>query len=208
MRLFYLGIGRQAAPEAHQRDEEVAVSGAEIPVKEWRIRNNPVHTCLRTLFSSEGSNRQPTCAVARKSDVGVAVGANLTQGRVDVGKILLHVAYVERILPRFETAAVTPQINGIEIEAAVNEPLPHFALEEIVVEAVDIQIRFMASLRVQAPDYGRATRTVEGHSLVYIPGFIALKDILMPLSVERFGALGRFGGIQRRHCQHSPYKQQ
>ena len=68
-----------------------------------------------------------------------AVGGDDGQGRVDVGEIFAEVACLEPPLALHERAAVLAQVHGVERIAVVGKLTGHVGLEEVVVEAVDVQ---------------------------------------------------------------------
>ncbi len=105
---------------------------------------------------------QATGGVGARDDVVVAVAfGDPPPRRVELGEVVAEVGDVVRRLVRTERAAVLPQVEGVEVVAAVGPPLGVAGLEEVVRESVHVQHGPPAccALAVRGPpDQGRHHR--------------------------------------------------
>lgn len=183
-RLLYPGVLENMASEAHHGDGDLAQESVEVPLEKGAVGDHALNADLPAALGGVEEHRQSAGRVAAECDVGVAVAANLGQSRIDVLEIFLLVAHVEGVLPGQAAAAVAAQVDGVEVDARIDHQLAHEALEEIIVEAVDVEEGAAAAAGHALADDCGPHGAVEGAGVGHEARLVAFEHIGPPCGID------------------------
>ena len=137
--------------ERDRRNQHLFHEPAEVPIKERTVQRHAFHVRVGVMLHVIGDN-QSTRRMPHEDDIAMSFFLYNMERGVDVGEIFRQALAIEGVLVRKQRSPVFAEVEGIEIVAMLLYAIAQLRLEEIIIVAMDIKDRLLASFQGRTAD--------------------------------------------------------